>query len=91
MAETAIEGIDLTPNAYEHLIDPDLLGVAGIGQLTDEIRSNPALRAALLLRATTVLRDRLKNLSYEASTAEPVTIEAQDALVLLDLLLRRLG
>ena len=82
---------DLTPNAFEHLIAPDLVGFEGIGQLIDEIRENSAMRSALLLRTTLTLRERLKALPFDASTAEPITIEAQDALVLLDLLLRRLG
>lgn len=80
-----------SPTAYEHLIRPDLVGLEGLGHLADEIREHPGMRAALLLRATTVLRERLQKLDYQASTAEPVTIEAQDALVLLDLLLRRLS
>lgn len=83
---------DLDPNAYEQLIDnSDLVGLEGIAKLIEDIREKPALRAALLLRTATVLRDRLKALPYEASEAEPITIEAQDAVVLLDLLLRRLG
>ena len=49
------------------------------------------MRSAMLLRTATTLRERLQVLPFDASTAEPITIEAQDALVLLDLLLRRLG
>jgi hypothetical protein len=81
----------LTPTAFEHLIAPDLVGLDGIGRLIDEIRTNSAMRSALLLRTATTLRERFKALPFDASTAEPITIEAQDALVLLDLLLRRLG
>ena len=81
----------LHPNAYEHLISNDLRGLEGLALLMDQIEENPAMRRAMLLRAATVLRERLRNLPYEASTSEPVTIEAQDAVVLLDLLLRRLG
>ena len=82
---------DLTPTAFEHLIAPDLVGLDGLGRLIDEIRTNSAMRYALLLRTATTLRERLRALPFDASTAEPITIEAQDALVLLDLLLRRLG
>ena len=81
----------LTPTAFEHLIAPDLVGLDGLGRLIDEIRANSAMRSALLLRTATTLRERFKALPFDASTAEPITIEAQDALVLLDLLLRRLG
>ena len=81
----------LTPTAFEHLIAPDLVGLDGLGRLIDEIRTNSAMRYALLLRTATTLRERLRALPFDASTAEPITIEAQDALVLLDLLLRRLG
>lgn len=81
----------LTPNAYEHLIEGEFKGLEGIGLLIDEIKENSSMRSALLLRSATVLRDRLRALSFETSTSEPVTIEAQDAVVLLDLLLRRIG
>lgn len=83
--------LDLNPNAFEHLICPGVLGSEGLSALTEEIRENPQMRQAMLLRTAVTLRERLKALPFEASTAEPVTIEAQDALVLLDLLLRRLG
>jgi len=91
LAETAIAGVDLTPTAYEHLIDPELVGHEGLGQLIDALRDNQALRRALVLRATNALRDRISDLSFEAECSAPITLEAQDALVLLDLLLRRLG
>ena len=79
------------PNVFEHLIHPELKGLDGLALLIDEMRDNRSMRSALLLRAATVLRERLQALPYETSAAEPVTIEAQDALVLLNLLLNRLG
>lgn len=82
---------ELDPNAYEFLISNDVKAFEGVGVLITEIKENPGMRRALLLRTATVLRERLKKLHYEASCSEPVTIEAQDALLLLDLLLRRLG
>ena len=79
------------PSAFEHLIDPQMVAHEGLGELSEALKEKPMLRRAVLLRTATNLRQQLQVLPYEASTAEPVTIEAQDALVLLDLLLRRLG
>ena len=81
----------LAPTAFEHMITKELKGLDGLAAMLDEIDENPSMRRAMVLRAATNLRDRLQNLSYEASCSEPVTIEAQDAAVLLDLLLRRIG
>ena len=81
----------LEPTAFEHMIAKELKGLDGLAAMLDDIDENPSMRRALVLRAATNLRDRLQNLAYEDSCGEPVTIDAQDAVVLLDLLLRRLG
>lgn len=89
--DNTLSGKDLDPNAFEFLISDDVKAFEGLGVLIAEIKENPDMRRALLLRTATVLRERLQNLHFEASCSEPITIEAQDALLLLDLLLRRLG
>ena len=88
---SSLSDLELDPNAFEHLIRPGLSSSEGLAGLQEEISNNPNMRRAILLRTAVTLRSRLQALPFEASTAEPVTIEAQDALVLLDLLLRRLG
>ena len=81
----------LMPNVYSHLISADLCGLEGIGLLIDEMREKPTYRQALLLRAATSLRQRLGELSFEVPVDSQVTLEAQDVVVLMDLLLRRIG
>ena len=70
---------------------PTLLGYEGLAALMAEVETNPMLRSALLLRTATTLRDRLRELPYETPNDTPVTIEAQDALLLLSLLIKNLG
>lgn len=89
--ENVLPDDPLWPTAYAHLISAELCGLAGVGLLIDEIREKPTYRQALLLRAATSLRERLGEISYEAEVDSPVTLEAQDVVVLMDLLLRRIG
>lgn len=89
--ENVLPDDPLWPNAYAHLINSELVGLDGLGLLIDEMRTNPSYRQALVLRAATSLRSRLGELPYEAAVDTPVTLEAQDVVVLMDLLLRRIG
>lgn len=80
------------PNAYEQLIgNTDLAAYEGVGLLMAQIEETPRLRNAMLLRTTTRLRERLQSLGYESPCNAKVELDAQDAVLLLDLLLRRLG
>lgn len=91
LAEVPVPCSDL-PNAYEQLIGAtDLAGLEGVAKLIDDIRENPSLRAALLLRTTTRLRDVLQAHNYEADVATPIQLDIQDAAVLLFTMLRRLS
>ena len=83
--------INTNPSAFDHLITPTMLGYEGLAGMIRELEENPVLRSAMLLRTTTTLRDRLRELPFEASCSEPVTITAQDALLLLTLLLQKLS
>ena len=80
------------PSAYAQLIGASpLSALDGIGRIMAAMGEEPRLRNALLLRTATRLRTILEAHPYEADEAAPVEIDLQDAALLLDLLLRRLG
>ena len=78
-----------TPSAFDHLIDPELKGLDGVALLIEEMDEKPRLRRSVVMSVARVLRDQLAEMPYEAPLDTPVTIEAQHAVALLDLLLRR--
>lgn len=79
------------PNAYERMIEPTILCGEGLCELLSAIDDNPAMRRAMVLQAGLDLRAALLRLPFDASADTPVEIPAQDAIVMMDLLLRRLG